>query len=345
MEIDKVVLEEAVARGAITPVQAAALLEAAGRRRAAAAAAPHDTPLWRPLTGALGLALGTGLTLAAAFDRFGFPGLAAVASALAVALLAAGWQRFRRTGGTRGQVLLCGAVVVVPLAAHGVARAVGLGHPFDGGPGTLLDWLTGPWFPVQASAALASVLALRAFRIPFLVAPLAAAAWFAAQDAVPVVFGRDPSWTQRALVSALSGLVILAAGLAVDRRTRGDLAFWLYLPGLLAFGGGLVTWTGASAATLVVFALLNAGLVLASLLLSRRGFAVAGALGLAAAAGRLADDLLDPAALSFAMAALALALVGLGLLYHLQQARLAALLVARLPAALVRWLPPGRRSA
>jgi hypothetical protein len=340
MSIERELLEEAVAKGQISPDQAAALLAAAARRRPRAHARRPESSPWGSLAAGLGLAVAAGLSLALAFDRLGFPGLAGVASALALALLGAGWQRFGRSGGARGQVLLCGAVVLAPLAAHGVARTLGLGQPFAASPGTLFDWLAGPWFPVQATAALAAALALNAFRIPFMAAPLAAAVWFSAQDAAPLLFGPDTSWAQRALLSALCGWLFLVAGLAVDRRTRGDVAFWLYLPGLVALTGGLVTWTGASVLSVVVVAWLHAGLVLVSLLLARRSFAVAGALGLAAAVGRLADDLLDTTALSFALAAVALATVGLGLLYHLHQARLEALLLARLPRGLRRLLPP-----
>lgn len=340
MKVDREVLEGAVARGELTPAQAAALLEEAAGRRAAAS--PQDPPGRRELALALAAGLGAGLALSEAFEHLGFPGLAGVASALGLALLATGWQRFTRSGGQRGQVLLCAAVLLAPLAAHAVARAAGLGRPFEAVPGDLLGWLAGPWFPVQAAAALAAALAYRAFGIPFLVAPLAVAAWFAAQDAAPLLFGQDLAWSQRVLVSALSGLVFIAAGVAVEGRTRGDVAFWCYLPGLLAFSGGLLTWTGASDLALALVAMLHAGLVLASLLLGRRGFAVAGALGMAAAAGRLADDLLEPTALAFALAGVALAVLGLGLLYHLHQARLAALVLGRLPRRLQRLLPPGR---
>lgn len=344
MRIDRELLDGAVARGELTPAQAEALLEEAGRLRARAEAA-GGPPGWRHAAGAAALGMGASLALVVALEWLGFAGLAAGAGGLGLALLAAGRQQLARSGGRRGQVLLCAAVLLAPVAAHGLARTLGLGRPFAGVPATLLDWLTGPWFPVQAAAALAAGLALRAFRIPFLAWPLAAAAWFAAQDAAPVLLGGDPAWEQRVLVSALSGLVFLGAGVAVDGRTRGDVAFWLYLPGLLAFTGGLVTWTGAGPGSLALVALLHAGLVLASLVVKRRGFAVAGALGLAAAAGRLADAQLEPGAVPFVLAGVGLALVGAGLAYHLHQERLSALAAELVPAPLRRWLPAGRAPA
>lgn len=345
MSLEREVLDAAVARGELSAAQAGALLEALAERRRLAVAAAAEPVRWPRLAGGLALALGCGLAVVVAFDRLGFPGLAGAAAALGLALLGAGQQRFARTGGARGQTLLCAAVLLAPLAAHGLARSIGHGRPFASGPGDLLDWLAGPWFPVQAALALAAGLGLRAFRIPFLAWPLATAAWFAVQDAAPLLFGGPPGWDQRALLSALTGLVLLAAGLALDRRTRGDVAFWVYLPGLLAFTGGLITWGGASDLSVALVAVLHLALLGASLLLERRTFAVAGALGLAAAAGRLADDLLDGAVLSLALAGVGLATVGLGLLYHQRRAWLQAALGRRLPAGVRHLLPPGAPGA
>jgi len=346
MELRRRDLDEAARRGTITPSQAEALW--AGLREAAAARAPAAPrlPTWRPLSAALAVAALAGLAVTAAFDRLGFGGLAAVAAALSLALLGAGWQRWRRSGGARGEVLLCAAVLLVPLAAHGAVRALGLGHgPAEarppGDPPTLVDWLAGPWFPVQAATALAAGLARRTFRIPFLSGVLGAVAWFVAQDAAPLIFGPAPSWSQRAFQSSLAGLVLIAAGLAVDRRARRDHAFWLYLPGLVAFSGGLVTWQAESDVSVALVAAIHLLLVPAALLLERPLFAAVGALGAAAAAGRLADDLLDGRVLSFALAGLALLLVGLGLCFHAWSAAATAWLAPRLPPWLRRLLPPG----
>jgi sulfite exporter TauE/SafE len=137
---------------------------------------------------------------------------------------------------------------------------------------------------------------------------------------------------------------MLAAGLAVDRRTREDHASWLYACGLLALCGGLTTMHSESDASIALVALLQVGLVAISLLLERRSFAVAGALGLAAACGHLADDLLDAKALSFALTAIALSVIGLGLAYHLHHRRLEGWAARLVPARLRRLLPPGTRA-
>jgi hypothetical protein len=283
MRISQETLRDAVSRGVLTAQEASALwahLEAEQPHpMASSTGAPVATlhrlaPAWQQAAAALAVALVSAATFRFAFDRFGFAGLAITAAALSAALLVAGRHRHLKSGGRLGQVFLSAAVLLVPVAVHGLVRAIDYQSPWVGS--ALTDWLLGPWFPVQATAVAAAALGLRAWRIPFLSAVLAGAAWFAAQDACPVLFGDDPSWSERALVSSLIGLVVLAAGLAVDRRTREDHASWLYACGLLALCGGLTTMHSESDASIALVALLQVVLVAISLLLERRSFAVAG---------------------------------------------------------------------
>jgi len=339
MTIDRDVLRDAARQGVISSAQAEALwARLSGARVGQASPAPAAT--WRSLAAALLLAALCGLSTAAALHAFGAVGLALTSAAIAVALIAAGWQRFRRTGGERGQVLLSAGLLLPALTAFGLARAFHPGAAPAGPEGDLVDWITGPWFPVQLTTALGCGLGLAFFRIPFLAWPLATAAWFATQDAAPLVLGPVPTWGDRVLVSALTGLCTLAAGLAVDRRTRGDLAFWLYLPGLFALCGGLVTWRDADTGAVLLTLALHLGLIVASLLLARRIFAVAGALGAAAAVGHLLDDQLDGAPLVLALAVLGVVSLALGAAYHLHAPRLAAALERQLPGPVRRLLPP-----
>jgi hypothetical protein len=352
MQIDFDMLRDAVNRGVLTEHEAGALwahLEAerpmSGGGASAGAVATRlapSTPLWRPVLAALVVAVVSTFSILGAFELFGFAGLGVAAATLSGSLLAAGRHRHLRSGGALGHVFISTAVLLAPVAAHGLVRAFGHGV-FDSGS-ALTDWLLGPWFPVQAVAIAGAALASRSFRVPFLSAVLGAAVWFAAQDAAPVLFGDDPTWSQRALLSALTGVVLLAAGMAVDRRTRDDHAFWFYLPGLLAFSTGLTTMHAESEVSILLVAILHIGLVAASLLLERRCFALAGAIGLAAAAGHLADDLLDAKALSFALTAIALGVIGLGLIFHLNREWLERRMAALLPGPIRRLLPPGVRA-
>ena len=80
----------------------------------------------------------------------------------------------------------------------------------------------------------AGLIALRFYRFPFLIAPVAVALWFMSLDLAPWVLGPEwDGWRPRRLVSLWFGLVVLVVAWVVDIRSRGDFAFWLHLFGLL----------------------------------------------------------------------------------------------------------------
>lgn len=141
-------------------------------------------------------------------------------------------------------------------------------------------------------------------------------------------------------LGAVAGLAALGVGVAVDGRTRRDLAFWLYLAGLAAFWGGLTAYHRDSASSVALGALVNAALVLVALLLRRRTFAVFGGVGLAGVAGHLAANGLVDEVLPAVYAAIGLAVAAGALAYHRFEAGWSRALVSRFPEGLRRLLPP-----
>jgi hypothetical protein len=122
---------------------------------------------------------------------------------------------------------------------------------------------------LRAAPPRSPPLALRLVRTRLFVLVIAAAAWFDVQGVAPLVLGAEPSWAQRALLSALTGAALVAAGVALDRRAHREQAAWLYVPGLLAFSGGLAVLLAVGDASIGLVAVLHAGLVGGALLLRR----------------------------------------------------------------------------
>jgi len=84
-----------------------------------------------------------------------------------------------------------------------------------------------------------------------------------------------------------------------------------------------------------VYCLLNAGLVVLAVFLSRRVYAVFGAIGISLYLGHLADKVFrDSLLFPFALSLIGVAIIAAGLLYHRHSARIAAALDSALPAAL-----------
>jgi hypothetical protein len=243
-----------------------------------------------------------------------------------------------KAGAAAGGALAVTAVVLAGLAVHALQRALGIGHA--GAPTDLGDWFVSHELAPLAASAVTCALALRALRLPGLAAVLVAIAWFAAMTAAPAIFGSAPTWSQRALLSALVGVLALGTAFGLDRRTRRDYAFWLYLAGLVAFWGGLTTYHEGRGLSPVLDGLVNGWLIAAGLLIRRRVLAVFGAIGLAAAAGRAAQAQLVPDALSVAFAGIVLGLVAGAFLYVRLETRGRRALTGRLPAGLRGVLPP-----
>jgi hypothetical protein len=271
--------------------------------------------------------------------------LTACAIAYAAAFASAGhylWHR--RNLLVPGGLLIAIAVSMAPLAVYGVQSELDWWGRF-GNPGSyhgFYDWIKGSWVFMEVATVIAGVVALRFFRFPFIMAIIGFALWFMSMDLTPWVFGVDHfDFEMRRKVSEWFGLAVLAAAWIVDYRSRnGDFGFWLHLFGLMAFWGGISATDGATELGRAVYCLLNVGLLLVSVVVMRRAYAVFGTFGITLYLGHLAsvvfkDSLLFP----FALSLIGIAVVASGLAYHRKQDAIAAWLQSNLPLAILRWRP------
>jgi len=246
-------------------------------------------------------------------------------------------------------------VVLTPLAVYAVQTGLGLWP--DDGPvrdyHRIIDWR---WLLMEGATLAVGAALLWRWRLPFLVLPVAVTLWYLSMDIVPMLVlqaqgalleeGASPEaldaawearWQLAKTISLLFGLGMVALAFWIDLRTRRspDFGFWLYVFGTLAFWGALTAMDSDSEWARLGYAGINVAMILLGAILGRRVFAIFGGLGLAFYLGDLAmrvfaDSLLFPLALS----AIGLAIVGLGILWQRQEARLTDRLRAPLPAAL-----------
>ena len=92
---------------------------------------------------------------------------------------------------------------MAPLFVFGVQDVLGWWtHAEPGNYRDFYHWIKASWLPMELATILAGLIALRFFRFPFLMAPIAVALWFMSMDLVPWIFGEDwSSWEQRKIVS------------------------------------------------------------------------------------------------------------------------------------------------
>ena len=342
-------LRQAVTAGALDDDRCNRLLEFLQRSAPPPAAPKFDLAhlLW--YAGALIVITAMGLFSTLAFATMGGQALAMTAIVYAVVFTAGGhylWQvrNLRVPGG----LLIAVAASMAPLAVYGIQDALGLWGQF-GRPGTVQDfytWIKGSWVYMEIAAIVAALIALRRYPFPFIVMILAFALWFMSMDLTPWIFGRaEFTWDERRVVSLVFGLAVLVVAYLVDRKPRGgDFAFWLHLFGLMAFWGGLSLTNSGSELGKLLYAGLNVGLLLMSVVLARRVYAVFGTLGISGYLGHLAytvfeDSLLFP----FALSLIGVAIIAAGLLYHRNQAAIAAWVARNLPEALRQLRPAHAR--
>jgi hypothetical protein len=279
------------------------------------------------------------------WERFGGAGLLVIAVCYIAIAIAATEYLLRRSqlsipAGITGAL----AVALVPLAVYGAQHAIGLwpASPHgDWGYRQYHQYIDWRWVVMECATLIAGAIALRRYRLPFMVMPIAVTLWYMSMDLVPFVLGGTDAhefFSDRGkLISTWFGLVMTLFALYVDLRSRAtrDYAFWLYLFGVLTFWGGLSSMHSDSELSKLVYCLINLVLIATGAVLSRRVFAVFGGLGLAGYLGHLSysvfrDSLMFPVALT----AIGLAVIAAGVYWQRHERALGDTLRTWLPTAL-----------
>ncbi|GJE62030.1 hypothetical protein [Methylobacterium trifolii] len=341
--------DAAVAAGIITTDQAARLAAFYGpgpTGQVAVAGSPAATHavfdlahvLW--YAGALIVIGAMGLFSTVAFAQMGSGALVATALAYAVLFTAAGHYLWRTKGlPVPGGLLVTVAIAMTPLAVFGVQEGLGWWGRF-GDPGQYKDfyvWIKGGWLPMEVATLAVALVAVRFYPFGFITMVAAVALWFLSMDLTPWLAGTfDFGWALRSKVSMWFGLVLIALSWTIDlRQRRADYAFWLHLAAIAAFWGGLTSQNSDSEVAKLVYCLINVGLIGLALFLTRRIYAVFGAIGIAFYLGHLAEKIFkDSLLFPFALSLIGIGVVGAGLLYRRHRDRILSAFEHALPAGL-----------
>ena len=277
------------------------------------------------------------LFMTLAWNRLGgWGGFLTAACYLVLFLALTHWFKERKGLSVPAGIMATLAVVTVPLAIFSAQMALGYwsaDKPYRDYH-VFIDWR---WIMMEFGTLAAGAILLWRYRFPFMLMPIAVTLWYMSMDLVPFLFGDWRDWEVRKWVSVWFGIATVLLALWVDLRSRAsrDYAFWLYIFGVLTFWGGLSAMNSGSELGKFLYCMINIAMVLAGAVLGRRVFAVFGGLGIAGYLGHLSyrvfkDSLLFP----FALTAIGLAIVALGVLWQRREAVWAARLRAFVPAAL-----------
>ncbi|MGA2793836.1 MAG: hypothetical protein ABSE69_09910 [Roseiarcus sp.] len=301
--------------------------------------------LW--YAGALIVISAMGLFSTAAFNALGGYALTTTAVVYALGFVLLGRRLWRNTElRVPGGLCIAVAVSLAPLAIYGVQDALDL-WSFDK-PGEYKDffpYINGSWLYMEAGAIVAAAVALRFYPFPFILMIAAVALWFMSMDIVRWFdAGALNDWELRRRVSTDFGLAMIVVAWALDlsRGRRGDFGFWLHLFGGLTLWGALAASEGSTGFGKAVFCVINIGFIALGLFLDRRIYAILGTLGVAGYLGYLASDVFrDMVLFSFALSAIGLGIILLGIAFQRNRRRIDAAIEENLPAAL-RALRPHR---
>lgn len=363
MNIDYEDLDWAVEQDILSDKQAEQLWAALKERRGSATSTAPGLDLVSVAYygGALVVIVAMGWFMLRVAEEFGHVSLMITGLAYCVAFLATGaLLRFRRDLPVAGGLFFVLAVAMVPVVVFSLERSAGLWRAAyqvgewigvlpnpssvsDLSLSSLSERLRTSWLLEEVATIVASVVALRYVRFPFLTAPLAFAVWHMAVFSIPDLLLPGIEQTPRLWVSVSVGLAMLLSAYLVDRRMEADFAFWGYLFGLLAFWGGLSLMHPEAEWKYLLYGLVNVALILIAVFLERRAFLVFGALGVFWYLAHLAYEVfsgsvLFPIALSF----LGIGLIYLGVKYQQNREEIERFLRSRIPPS-VRRLSPRQR--
>lgn len=338
LTVDRGDLEWAAGEGLISQPQADQLWDALSKRYAERPQFDLAHLFWYAGAVLVFIAMGWfGVRMGA---EFGAPAVLFTSLAYAAAFLVGGahfW--FRQNLKVPGGLLVTLAVTMVPLAVGSFADSIGY---------SLTQYLTtdGFQFLLEGATIVSALLALRFFKFPFLTAPIAASLWLMSLTAVDYLFHGNGSffgmWNQQLTVTMLFGIGMIVAGLFVDGNREGDYSFWLYLFGASAFWFSLSLMDSSSELGKGFYAIVNVGLMFASVLLSRRVFLLYGSLGVLYYLGHVAyvlaaDSIWFPVALTVG----GIGVIWAGVWYRKNQAAIENFVLSVVPAS-VRSRLPGR---
>jgi hypothetical protein len=228
------------------------------------------------------------------WEDLGDTGVLACSSAFALVFAAGGHLLHRRLHyRVAGGLLWTCAISMVPLITYAAQHVCGLWPGMGDDYAEMQAYFTRiseHWLIMELATVVAGLVVLRFVRFSFLMFPVAIALWFASMDIATIFHDGTLAWSTRSWCSIGFGACVLAYAFWLDHRSKEDLAFWLYLAGLMAFWGGMTMRYDGPEWHKTLYAIINLALAIAGVYLRRRTFLVFATLGLLVYLGHLSAD-------------------------------------------------------
>ncbi len=335
ISISRADLDWASSQGLLPSNQASSLWDALVARTSTNTESKFDLANLAYYGGASIVLIAMAIFMALITAQYQTPALIGTSFAYILAFVGLGYHLFFRKGMTvPGGLMFTLAVSLTPVLLFGILSLNGANN-LNSSTELLLEVAT----------IAASVIALTFVRFPFLTMPLFAALWFMSMTVTSMV-GNHGSFfwgNDQLVVSMIFGAAMTAMSFAVDRRTKEDFSFWGYLFGVSSFWLSLTFLDKGGQLGMLAYFAVNLGLLLASVLIQRRIFLTAGALGSTGYLMYLSYDIFQNSmAFPIVLSAIGVGVIFLGITYHKNKQRVDDFILRSLPSSLTRSLPRNR---
>ena len=275
------------------------------------------------------------------WDSFGPIGITVISAAYFIVFLVAGYfVFFKKKLEVAGGLLLSIPIAVTPLFVFSLLKV------FDFWPdywdyNDYYMWVKGKWIILEISAILVAIPILIKTKFPFHVFLIAGSLWFFSMDIVPIIYETAYiTWTERAIISQIFGLLMIGFGYFADIKFKKDYSFWMYLFGLITLSSGLSIFYNDDIFKFVLLGAANILLILFSLFINRNVFLVFGAIGLTEFLSRLSWKYFeDSVYFPFALTVIGILLILSGIFFQKNRKNIDKNIINKLPAVILNLRP------
>uniref|UniRef100_UPI00388E2E0B hypothetical protein n=1 Tax=Treponema sp. TaxID=166 RepID=UPI00388E2E0B len=197
------------------------------------------------------------------------------------------------------------------------------------------------WIVLELSTIAVSLIFLIKVRFHFIVFIISFCLWYLSMDIVPVIYKENfIGWFERADISKIFGILMIAAGYILHLKKMRDYAFWLYLFGVFTLTFGFSFFYNANGWGFIILFLIHLAMCFISLFLEEIVFMVFGTAGLAEFLSRLSFELFkDSKFFPFALTLTGILIIVLGIVLQKNRRRIAEAVNKLIPECVKKMRP------
>ena len=279
--------------------------------------------------------MGTGWT------NFGNLGITVISASYIIVFLITGYYIFfRKKLEVAGGLLFSVSIAVTPLFVFSLLRLFNF-WPQEWDYNDYYIWIKGKFVILEISVILIAIPILLKTKFPFIVFLIAGSLWFFSMDIVPIIYEKTHfTWTERAIVSNIFGLIMIGIGYFADIKFKRDYSFWLYIFGLITLSSGLSVFYNDNIFKFMILGAANILLILFSVYINRNVFLVFGAIGLIQFLSRLSWKFFEGSVFfPFALTLIGVLLILSGIYFQKNKKNIEKNILSKIPSNILDLRP------